>query len=110
MEVVEVCTITEKRIRKLLMLTDNKVPNDNYFLHTFVYTLAGELYQKQILLNLQHEETTSILKNHSFILIKMIIFSYCKIRFNSLSKKYSTQIRGDILRKTLSKLIIFNHQ
>lgn len=84
-----------------MVVTNNKIPREKYFLNTFLQSLSSQLYQKNFFKALDDHvlNTCTLLDSHIFILIRFIVKSYCKIRFNSLAKKYSYEIRGDIVRQ-----------
>lgn len=95
-------------------LTSNKIPKEEHFFEYFVITVAQKMYPKveQLfpLLNIHILSFSPNEVNHAFILIKQIIFCYSKIRFFNLAKKHTEVIQGTDVRKTLTKLILFNHQ
>jgi hypothetical protein len=49
-------------------------------------------------------------KNHNFILIKQIIFSYTKIRLHYFNKQFNKNLKGKSVRQLLTKVLLFKHQ
>jgi hypothetical protein len=49
-------------------------------------------------------------KNHNFILVKQIIFSYTKIRLHYFNKQFNKNLKGKSVRQLLTKVLLFKHQ
>lgn len=97
-----------------MVVTGNKLPNEENFMSTFVMAVAQKFYNDaEELFSSLIERYLSFEPNeecHLYILIKKIIAAYARIRFFNLSKKYTETIQGPAIRKQLTKLILFNHQ
>ena len=48
--------------------------------------------------------------NHAYPLIKAVTHAYIKIRMHHLAKQHNAQITGKVVRKQVTKLILFKHQ
>ena len=48
--------------------------------------------------------------NHIFSLIKAVTHTYTKVRMHHLTKQYTEKAKGRVVRKELTKLILFKHQ
>ncbi|KAK4882028.1 hypothetical protein RN001_005347 [Aquatica leii] len=112
--VIVICQRIEQQIRKLLVITDAKVPKEKAFFDSFVRLLTNAVYQNSFIDLKEHMLNTALVdgnfSNHILDMLKVIVTSYCKIRFNSLTKKQTEKAVGNLIRKTLSRLIIFSHQ
>ena len=95
-----------------MQFTDNKIPKEENFVATFVLVLSNKLLPMNLFSCLADHNTETFPgeEAHVTILIKAILFSYIKIRFHDLAKRHTENIQGSIVRKVLSKLILFNHQ
>ena len=95
-----------------MSFTENKVPGDADFISTLVLILSNYLLSLNLFSSLNSHNLEAIPgdETHITILIKTIVFSYIKIRFHDLLKRYSEKIQGSVVRKVLNKLILFNHQ
>lgn len=100
--IIKICHETEIFIRKLMHLTDGSLPSQN-LLMDIIINVSRRLVDRLSRLFTEHEE-------HHYILLKAAIHCYCKIRLHNLAKKYTEKIQGDLIRKKLSKLILFSHQ
>ena len=58
----------------------------------------------------EHMMDSAVNDNHTFHLVKMISKCYCKIRLYHLGKEFTAKMAGTVVRKKLSKLILFKHQ
>jgi hypothetical protein len=104
---------TEKFIKKFLIISDQKLPNDNNFYNTFSHLMAMKIFgENKLFFSLaEHVDNCSILEeNHIMRLLKVAVLCYTKIRLFHVAKKQTQKIRGELIRKQLSKLILFSHQ
>ncbi|XP_018571162.1 uncharacterized protein LOC108910899 [Anoplophora glabripennis] len=99
---VLICSETEKFIRLLMNLKDDRLPSTDLVNNIVINVSAKLLPNLGRTVYSNHE--------HSFHLLKMTIYSYCKIRCHNLAKTFTATVQGDAIRKKFSKLIIFHHQ
>lgn len=101
-------------LRKILFVTNKKIPNDRNFHKILVTTISQKFYETALelfpTLAQHHLENAVNEEPHVFILIKEIVTCYTKIRIYNLLKKYTLVIQGPSVRRQLNKLILFNHQ
>lgn len=86
-----------------MYITDNKLPSQQLvsnIIATVSQNLASNLHK---MFKEDHQE-------HHFLLLKNIIFCYCKIRLHNLARRFTESQRGELVRKTYAKLILFKHQ
>lgn len=112
-DVVKSCAFIEKKIRQIMSLNDNCMPSEKNFMEVFINNVSGSLISDDKLFSVldDHIFDTSIFEgSHRIKIIKTIVKIYGKIRFYSFSKLQTEDIRGELKRKQLSKLILFSHQ
>lgn len=100
--VVKICNETEVCIRKLMFATNNALPSHE-LVSDIVNCVSASLADKLSILFSTHEE-------HHLIMLKSVIHCYCKVRLHNLAKKYTASMHPKLVRKTLTKLVLFNHQ
>ena len=49
-------------------------------------------------------------KNHIFLLVKLLVESYSKIRLHHIAKQATSLINESNIRKNMTKLILFKNQ
>lgn len=93
---------------------ENKIPSEKDFFSTLTLGIAQKFYKdvSKLFPNLvQHFiETAGDNEHHGYLLIKKIVYNYCRIRIYNIAKKYTLKIQGTNVRRELNKLILFNHQ
>ena len=57
-----------------------------------------------------HMKDCTVGGKHVYLLVKSIVKMYCKIGLHHLGKEKTSEINSRNIRKTFSKLILFNHQ
>lgn len=101
-------------LRRILFITDKKIPNEKNFHKILVTTVSQKFYGTALelfpTLAQHHLENAVNEEPHLFVLIKQIVACYTKIRLFNLLKKYTLVIQGPSVRRQLNKLILFNHQ
>lgn len=112
LDVVKICISTEKRLRHILNLNNDKMPKEHNFFNVFVAETTAKIVEgKYRFLNMNdHIFDHSVMDNPEIKLIKNIISIYAKIRLFSFAKKQTEQIKGELIRKKLSKIILFSGQ
>ena len=109
--VLKLCRETEKRIRRMLLITSNKLPNGKGIIAGIVSSIMSSSIMKYIFKSLtSHQFDTPVMENHIIILTKAVINAYCKIRFHHLANIHNLEAEGKKVRKILNKLILFSHQ
>ena len=109
-DVVAVCTETDHNIRKILQVTNNRLPQGPGIPSVVATAVLSQLHNKAFATLSNINLDTSMEENHIFKLIKTFSFSYTKIIFNHLAKAETDVQTGIKIRKQVSKLILFKHQ
>lgn len=111
-DVIEICIIIEKRLRHIFELNDKKMPNEPNFFKTFVHEMFAVISDNNKVFSCldEHMFNHSFMENPKTNLIKIIISVYARIRLNSFAKLQTEKLRGELIRKKLSKLILFSGQ
>ncbi|KAK5637795.1 hypothetical protein RI129_000023 [Pyrocoelia pectoralis] len=103
-----------KQIRCMLHLSNNKLPRDDNFFELFILGTSMALISKEkIFLSLNDHslaESSIMDETHRVLLMKLIVRCYCRIRWFSVAKRQTEATRGELVRKTYSKLILFHNQ
>uniref|UniRef100_A0A1Y1KUR7 DNA transposase THAP9 C-terminal domain-containing protein n=4 Tax=Photinus pyralis TaxID=7054 RepID=A0A1Y1KUR7_PHOPY len=110
--VVKICCTTEIYIKRMMIMTDGALPPETGFFDTFMVAVAQKTYEYNLFEELDHHFSCFAFseENHKFLLIKLIIKNYLKIRIFSLGRRYTQKMSGPLVRQQLTKLILFNHQ
>ncbi|KAK5650506.1 hypothetical protein RI129_001535 [Pyrocoelia pectoralis] len=112
--VFTICLHAEKQIRCMLHLSNNKLPRDDNFFELFILGTSMALISKEnIFLSLNDHslaESSIMDETHRVLLMKLIVRCYCRIRWFSVAKRQTEATRGELVRKTYSKLILFHNQ
>lgn len=101
--VFKICCKVEKIIKQTMFVCNNSLPSQTLIKDIVALATTKLFDQLTHLFSDRHIE-------HLLILFKNIVFCYCKIRLHNLSKKYTENIQGDLVRRKLTKLILFSHQ
>lgn len=112
-DVVKSCMYVEKKIKQIMTFTNNLMPQERNFMDIFLTNISGSLLNDAKLFSIldEHIFDTSIFEiNHKIKLIKLIVKIYSKIRFHSFARYQTENVKGELKRKVLSKLILFSHQ
>ena len=110
-DVVKVCETTEKCFQRLLSVTGGDLPQASGLTHAISSAVLGEVNCHTIFGSLSdHMFDCEADKNHVYILIKRVASSYIKIRMHHLARRKNEKLSGPVVRKQLSKLILFKHQ
>lgn len=108
-----VCREVEITLRRVLSLTNNQLPTEANFQHTFILSVYSKLLSYSNLfkcIDKHNMQNLTIDENHVSRLVKSLCLSYYKIRVYNLAKSQSYSIKGNLIRKKLNKLILFSHQ
>ena len=108
--VVAVCSESDHNIRKILQVTNNRLPQGPGIPSVVATAVLSQLHNKVFATLSDHDLDTSIEENHIFKLIKTISFSYTKIISHHLAKAETDVQTGIKIRKQVPKLILFKHQ
>lgn len=111
-DVIKICMVVEKKIRLLMSINSNKIPKESNFLEVFVSEVASSiLHNKKMFQQIDdHIFDHGLMENPRCKIIKYIISIYAKIRIYSFAKKQTEAIKGELVRKKLSKIILFSGQ
>lgn len=110
---VLVCRKTEQCVRRLLNSNSGKVPlcNISKLELSICNVVLSEIGMTNMFPSLSdHMLDTTPDSNHVFRLINIVTKCYLKIRLHHLCKTQSEEMKGTLIRKKLSKLILFNNQ
>lgn len=96
----------------MLRATGGKMPTESTYQDLLVHSMTTEYITKDVFQILIRHSLDSSLEeeNHRKQLISSIVLCYSIMRMHSIAKKHTETIQGDYIRKTLSKLILFNNQ
>ncbi len=109
--VVTVCEETEKCFQRMMNVTDGNLPHCMGIADAISTSVLSKLNHSKVFTELNnHMFDTPVNENHIFSLIKLIVKCYCKVRLYHLGKEATARLHGKIVRETLSKLVLFNHQ
>jgi hypothetical protein len=110
--VIEVCKKTENLIKRGFSENNGGFPNPVIYVHCAKTSVIDALGRKNIFPSLQqhHFDTTLDVEDHVLRLIKEICGSYLKIRLHHEAAKKNEQLHKSLIRKKLSRLVIFSNQ
>ena len=109
--VICICEETDKCFQRMLKVTDGNLPHCKGVADAIAITVFGEINHSKLFQELHsHMFDTPVNDNHIFSLIKNICRCYCKVRLYHLGKEATAKASGKKVRKTLNKLVLFNHQ
>lgn len=83
-------------IRKLMYLTDKKLPSEDLLSDIVAAVSANIVTNMGSTIFVGHDD-------HNFILLKQTINCYCKIGLHNLAKKYILTSQGNLIRKKKNK-------
>lgn len=110
-DVVELCTIAEKCIRRMNVATaDRPCGNSDFVLALCCATMEAAIDRHLFSSLDEHMFDTEADNNHIGHLINVISKKYVKSRLHWEAKKYTCKLNGARIRNTYSRLIIFQHQ
>ena len=109
--VFQICESTESCLTRMLNCTGGKLPGSSNTISAIQSMVLEEAVQKGVFSSLQdHMFERSPEDNHVFSLTKCITQCFLKIRMYHLAKERTAVIKGENIRKPLSKLILFKNQ
>ena len=108
--VVKICTVTEKLIQRMLFVSDQKLPQGPGVLEALAHAVLQEVGNGVFHSLEQHMLEMEPDNNHIFSVIKAVTCAYCNVRMHHLAKQYNIRIKGQFIRKTMTKVIFFSHQ
>ena len=109
--VVTVCEETEKCFERLLLTTAGDIPRSIGIPEAIAISVLQNIDISKVFQELKsHIFDSEVENNHVFTLIKTIAKSYCKIRLHHLGKQCTQKLTGTLIRKKLSKHVLFKHQ
>ena len=108
--VIVVCQETEKCFNRMKAVLGDSLPQASKLPTVISNAVLAEVGSKTFT-NLDcHMFDSTADSNHIFVLIKLIVACYTKIRMHHLAKQKTAEITGISVRKQFSKLILFKHQ
>lgn len=111
--VINICILVEKKYRFVINLNDGKIPKEKHFFKVFIMELTRQITEQKTYFLEDDEDHVfehELLENPQVQLIKNIISIYAKIRLYSLAKQQTEEMKGELIRKKLTKLILFSGQ
>lgn len=111
-DVIDICVLVEKRLRHIFSTHNNQVPKEKKFFDVFVNKMFSEVLENKKIFSVidEHIFDHTFMENPKTKLIKSIIICYAKIRLYSFVKRQTETIKGELIRKKLSKIILFSGQ
>ena len=112
--VITICEDTEKCFERMMKVFGGNLPhcsNISEAIVTAVLSGINKTNKSRVFTELDsHMFDTPVGENHVFSLIKTVSKCYCKVKFYHLGKEATTKVHEKNVRKTLTKLVLFNHQ
>ena len=112
--VITICEETEKCFERMMKVSGGNLPhcsNISEAIVTAVLSGINKTNKSRVFTELDsHMFDTPVSENHVFSLIKTVSKCYCKVKFYHLGKEATTKVHEKNVRKTLTKLVLFNHQ
>ena len=109
--VYQICQSTEQCLVRMLHSTGGNLPTSSKIVSAILSVVLEEAAKKNAFSSLHdHMFDSSPHKNHLFRLIKCIAKCFLKIRMHHLAKETTAKVRGENIRKILSKTILFKKQ
>lgn len=112
-DLISICIFVERKVRYVISLNDNKMPKEKIFFETFVTNLTRQAMEEKkyfVYDDGDHIFEHTFLENPYSKIVKNVISIYAKLRFYSLAKKQTEDIKGELIRKKFTKLILFSGQ
>ena len=111
-DVVRICELTEIKIRRMLKVSDGKLPQGKNIAEGLILSVLTDLDTEKVFVDLDHHmQETGVMENHVGLLIRSVTRSYIKICMHHLAKQNNQAIvKNNRVRKKLHKLVLFNHQ
>ena len=109
--VFEICRSTECCLVRMLRSNTGQLPQSQSTVPTVQSIVLEEVVGKGVFSTLEkHMFDSPPDSNHMFCLIKCIIQYYMEVRLHHLAKQQTAVVKGELLRRKLSKLILFKNQ
>ena len=112
--VITICEETEKCFERMMKVSGGNLPhcsNISEAIVTAVLSGINKTNKSRVFTEFgSHMFDTPIGENYVFSLIKTVSKCYCKVKFYHLGKEATTKVYEKNVRKTLTKLVLFNHQ
>ena len=107
--VYQICQSTEQCVVRMLNSSGGNLPTSSKIVPAILSVVLEEAVKKDAFSSLHdHMFDSSPDNNHLFRLIKCITKCFLKIRMHHLAKETTAKVRGENIRKILSKTILFN--
>ena len=109
--VYEICKSTEQCVVRMVNSTRGNLPTASKITPAIVSVVLEEAVNKDVFLCINnHMFDSTPDNNHLFSLIKCVAKCYLKIRMHHLAKEQTAKVRGENIRRTLTKRILFSGQ
>jgi hypothetical protein len=109
--VIDICQETEKCFERMLAISGGNLPHGKGIVDAITVAVLGAYSTSLTFKELHyHMFDTPVEDNHIHNLVKCIVICYCKVRLYHLGKEATQDACGNIIRKKLNKLVLFNHQ
>ena len=108
--VIRICEATEKIVRKVLQVTDNKMLRDSGLRPAIKTSVLAEVGNSVFTSLDGHMLDMETENNHVFSLIRGVVDTYLNVRLHHVVKTQNNSLKDKRVRKTYSKLILFAHQ
>lgn len=109
--IVAVCKATERCFQQLLKISGGKLPQGFGVTPSVVRDVLSDCVDRNLFPELHnHMFDTSVEENHLHLLVKVAASWYCKIRMHHLGKRETEKVTGTVIRKKLTKMVLFHHQ
>ena len=109
--VYEICQSTEQCVVRMLNSTGGNLPTSTNITPAILSVVLEEAVNKDVFSSINnHMFDSTPDNNHLFSLIKCIAKCFLKIRMHHLAKEKTAEVRGENIRRTLTKTILFSGQ
>ena len=108
--VVRVCEATERCVKRLLVISNGKMPREHGIRNAISNAVLSEVGQSTFSCLDEHMFDCEVDSNHVFSLIRYISACYSKVRFHHVVKMLNEDLKENRIRKKFSKLVLFAHQ
>ena len=109
-DVIQLCTVSEKMLRILLVENGGKPPKGSECLK-----LRSKIIEKFVgsdIFNKLHEHSleNALPENHIVMLARSVVKLFMKIRLNHIASRHNHNLQKTFLRQHLNKCVLFQNQ
>ena len=109
-DVTDVCQEIRKCFERMLAISGGNLPHGKGIADVIAVAVTCEEHTTPPQYCNYQMFDTPVEDNHIHNLVKCIVRCYCKVRLYHLGKEATPDACGNIIRKKLNKLVLFNHQ